>query len=99
MINAILKGIFRLVIALVNLLLTPIDTLINNAFPSIANVLNTIGDFFNQILSFIPWILSWFHLPSYFITFVVGYWVFKLSVPIVIHTVKLAIKWYDKIKP
>lgn len=99
MINAILKGIFRLVIALVNLLLTPIDTLINNAFPSISSVLNTIGDFFNQILGFIPWILSWFHLPSYFITFVVAYWVFKLSVPLVVHTVKLAIKWYDKIKP
>lgn len=99
MINAILKGIFKLVIALVNLLLTPIDTLINSVFPDISSVLNTIGNFFNQILSFIPWILSWFHLPNYFITFVVAYWVFKLSVPLVVHTVKLAIKWYDKIKP
>lgn len=99
MINAILKGIFKLVISLVNILLTPIDTLINSVFPGISNVLNTVSDFFGQILGFIPYILSWFHLPDYFITFVIGYWVFKLSVPIVVHTVKLAIKWYDKIKP
>lgn len=99
MINAILKGIFKLIISLVSLILTPIDSLINSVFPSIANVLNTIDSFFSQILSFIPWILSWFHLPSYFITFVVGYWVFKLTVPLAIHTIKLAVKWYHMLVP
>ena len=99
MINAILKGIFRLVIALVSLLLAPIDSLINSAFPSIANALGYIDNFFDYILGFIPWVLSWFHLPQAFLTLLVGYFVFKLTVPLTIHTVKLAIKWYDKIKP
>lgn len=99
MIKAILKGIFKLIIALVNLILLPIDSLINSAFPSIASAISYIDSFFNHILSFIPWIMSWLHLPSIFITFVVGYFTFKLTLPLAVHTIKLALKWYDKLKP
>lgn len=99
MINAILKGIFKLVISLVSLLLSPIDSLINSAFPSIAQGITYINNFLDYIGSLIPYILSWFHLPNYFITLVVGYMTFKLTVPLAVHTVKLAIKWYDKLKP
>lgn len=99
MINAILKGIFSLVISLVSLLLTPIDLAINSALPGVSTALTHISNFFNYIIGFIPWILSWFNLPGWFLTFVVGYWTFKLTVPLAIHTVKLALSWYDKIKP
>lgn len=99
MINAILTGIFNLVISLVEILLTPIDLLINNALPGISDALNYVSSFFNYILGFIPWILSWFNLPTLFIEFIVSYWIFKLTVPIAVHTVKLALSWYDKIKP
>lgn len=37
MINAIIKGIFKLVILLVNVILTPIDALINQFLPSLAD--------------------------------------------------------------
>lgn len=99
MINAILKGIFSLVIGLVELLLLPIDALINTALPSVATGLNYISNFFNYILGFIPWILSWFHLPTIFVELIIAYWTFKLTIPLAVHTVKLALEWYDKIKP
>lgn len=99
MINAILKGIFSLIISLVSLLLTPIDSLINSVFPSIGEGINYINNFLNYIINLIPYILSWFHLPTAFIILVVGYMTFKLTVPLAIHTIKLAIKWYDKLKP
>lgn len=99
MINAILKGLFSLVIGLVNLILTPIDSAISLALPSVAEALSAVGGFFNWICSFIPYLMSWLNLPQWFLTFVIGYWTFKLTVPLVIHTVKLAIAWYDKIKP
>lgn len=99
MINAILKGIFKLVISLVNLLLLPIDSLIDSALPAVATALDYVSSFFNYILSFIPYILSWFNFPSGFIAFVVAYFTFKLTVPLAVHTVKLAISWYDSIKP
>lgn len=98
MIKAIIKGIFNLVIGLVDVLLAPIDALISQFLPGLNDVLNAIGSFFSYILSFIPWLCSWLHLPSWLITFVIAYYVFKLTVPLAIHTVKLAISWYDKLK-
>ena len=99
MINALLKGLFSIIISLVNLLLTPIDAAISAALPAVSDALSAVSGFFTWICSFIPYIISWLHLPQWFITFVIGYWTFKLTVPLAIHTVKLAISWYDKIKP
>lgn len=99
MINAILTGIFSLIISLVEILLTPIDALINSALPSIGTGLDYIANFFNYILSFIPWILSWFNFPQLFLELVVAYYTFKLTIPLAVHTIKLAISWYDSIKP
>lgn len=99
MIRAILKGIFKLVISLVSVLLTPIDSLINSAFPAIANGIFYLDLFLTYIGNLIPWILSWFHLPNAFLTLVVGYMTFKLTLPLAVHTIKLAIKWYNAIKP
>lgn len=98
MIKRIIKGIFKLVIGLVEVILSPIDSIINSAFPSIATALTYIGNFFTYINNFMSWVLSWFHLPGAFVTLLVGYYTFKLTIPFVVHTVKLAIKWYDKLK-
>ena len=99
MINAILKGVFSLIISLVNLLLSPIDLIIKNAFPTISSGLEYISSFFNWVANIVPWAVSWFGLPTAIITLVVGYYTFKLTVPLMVHTVKLALKWYDKLKP
>lgn len=99
MIDAILSGIFKIIIALVNLLLLPIDALIESALPSVATGLDYVASFFNYILGFIPYVLSWFNFPDLFIDLVVTYFTFKLTIPLAVHTVKLAISWYDSIKP
>ena len=99
MINALLTGIFNLIIGLVNALLSPIDALIQQFIPDLATGLSYISNFFDYIGNFISFILSWFHLPTPFITLIVAYWTFKLTVPLLVHTVKLAISWYDKLKP
>lgn len=99
MINTILKGIFSLVISLVNLLLTPIDSLIAAALPDLANAFDMISALFNQLVSVVPWVISWLGVSTTVITLLVSYLTFKMTVPLAIHTVKLAIKWYDKLKP
>lgn len=99
MIDAILSGIFKIIISLVNLLLLPIDALIESALPSVATGIDYVANFFNYILGFIPYILSWFNFPDLFIDLVVAYFTFKLTIPLAVHTVKLAISWYDSIKP
>lgn len=99
MINAILKGIFKLVIGLVNILLTPIDAIISAALPGLSTALTGIASFLSLITSSIGWVLSVFGLSSECLSLIVVYFTFKLSVPIVVYSIKLAIRWYDKLKP
>lgn len=99
MINAILKGIFKLVISLVNLLLTPIDTLIQSALPDLAAGISAVGSFLSLCMQSIGWVLSVFAIPTACISLLILYYGFKLTVPLIISTVKLAIRWYDKLKP
>lgn len=98
MINAIINGIFNLVLGLVDIILIPIDSAIETFLPGVSTALSYIGQFFNYILQFIPYICSWLHLPTFLIDFVIAYFTFKLTVPLLVHTVKLAISWYDKLK-
>ena len=99
MINAILKGLFKLVISLVSIVLYPIDVIINAAFPSISSALSYIATMFQYVESFFSYILSWLHLPDALITLIVGYTVFRLTIPFAVHTTKLAVKWYHMLMP
>ena len=98
MIKALINGIFKLVLALVNLILLPIDSLISNYLPSVSNALDTIASYFSWVANLIPWGISWFGLSSTTISLFVGYLTFELTVPLLIHTIKLAIQWYNALK-
>lgn len=99
MIQAILTGIFKLITSLVNVLLSPIDALIETALPSLASGISAVGTFLSYATSSIGWVLSVFGLSSDCLSLIVLYFVFKLTVPLTIATIKLAIRWYDKLKP
>lgn len=99
MINAILKGIFKLVTSLVGVLLTPIDNLISTSLPDLQTGLNAIGEFLSLATSSVGWVLSVFGLSSECLSLIVLYFTFKLTVPLTISTIKSAIRWYDKLKP
>lgn len=98
MINAIIQGIFNLVIGLVNTLLYPIDALINATMPAISSALSYVSGFFQWLSNLLPWAISWFGLDSSIILLLVGYLTFKYTAPLIIHTIKLALKWYNKLK-
>lgn len=99
MIKSIISGIFKLVISLVNLLLLPIDATISKFLPSLSSGLDKVSAFFNWVSGLIPWGISWFGFDDTVIALFVAYMTFELSVPLLVHTVKLAIAWYNKLKP
>lgn len=99
MIKAIIKGIFKLVISLVSVLLTPIDALISQFLPGLDNALSTISNFFDYIGDFIPFVLSYLGISDIVITAAIDIVTFILTVPLMVHTVKLALAWYNKLKP
>lgn len=99
MINAILKGIFSLITDLVGVLLSPIDSIISSALPGLQSALNAIGQFLTLITSALGWVLSVFGLPNECLSLIVLYFTFKLTVPLTIYAIKLAVKWYHMLVP
>lgn len=99
MINAILTGIMNLIIGLVDVLLAPIDLAISAALPDLSIAISTVGSYFNLALQNIGFVVSLTGLSSTAISIIILYYTFKLTLPITFSAIKLAIKWYDKIKP
>lgn len=50
MIKALINGIIKLLIMILNIVLLPINTLIENVFPSMSNAITTFTNFINNIL-------------------------------------------------
>lgn len=99
MINAILKGIISLIIGLVSLILTPIDNLILTALPDLSNALTAVGNFLNLISNGIGWAVSLTGLSNESLSLIVMYFTFKLTAPMLFYMIKLALSWYNKLKP
>lgn len=98
MIKAIINGIFKLIMSLVTLLLSPIDYLIEQFLPDVANIIDYVGSFFDYIGDFIPFVISYTGLNQLVLNGIYVILVFILTVPLMVHTIKLALAWYNKLK-
>lgn len=98
MINAILKGIFSIILNLVSVLLIPIDLIIESVLPDLASAFNAIANLFNYIATGLGWVVSVFGLPSECLSLIVLYYTFKLTSPLLVSTIKSALNWYNKLK-
>ncbi len=98
MINAIIQGIFSLILSLVNLILAPIDMLISQFLPSMADILNNISTFFDKLCEVVPWLCSYTGLNKVVLLAIIDIYVFILTVPLMVSAIKLALSWYNKLK-
>ena len=99
MVKAIINGIFKLVMVLVNVLLLPIDQLISQLLPDVSACLNYISNFFDYIGNIVPWVISYLGVNEFVLNSSIAIITFILTVPLMVQAIKLAITWYDKIKP
>lgn len=99
MINALLTGIFNLIIGLVGVVLAPIDALITTFLPDLSTALSAIGAMFGLVDNVMGFCVSVTGLSSEALSLIVLYWTFKLTAPLAVSTVKSAIKWYKALKP
>lgn len=91
--------IISLVFLLIKVLLLPIDLLIQQFIPSVSSALTSVGNFFELLAQGIGWAISASGIPYASIALIATYYIFKLSFPIIMWGVKLAIKWYVALKP
>lgn len=98
MIKAIINGIFKLIMALVNVLLMPIDLLIEQFLPDVSTAIDYVTSFFDYIGDFIPFVISYTGLNQFVLNAIYTIFVFILTVPLMVHVIKLALAWYNKLK-
>lgn len=99
MINKLLLGIIKLIVSLVSVILTPIDNLIQSALPQLSSALTAIGNFLNLISNGIGWVISLTGLSANSISLLVAYYTFILTAPMLFYMIKLALSWYNRLKP
>lgn len=98
MINAIVQGIMSLIMGLVSILLTPIDLAISTFLPDLDNAFTGIANMLNYASQYLGWVIDMTGLSSETISLIVLFFTFKLSAPLVVSTIKSAIKWYNALK-
>lgn len=99
MIKAILTGIFTLIISLVNLITLPINLLISSALPELDLAMQNVSNLFNIIGASMGWVISLIGISEVAINILTMYYLFSLTYPAMLWTIKLALGWYDKLKP
>lgn len=98
MINAILTGILKLIMGFVSLILTPIDALITQFLPGINQMFSFITGAFNIVGQFFGWIIDATLINTEVISFIILVFTFRLTVPLMVYAIKLAIRWYNTLK-
>lgn len=92
----LVNGLFDFFIAILGIIISPIQTLIENNFPSLDNFVNSIGSFFNIInSSWIPWIKDLTFLPQWTFDLILGYLLFVFACTIAVNVVKLVLKYWE----
>jgi len=98
-VSVIFNTIMTLVLTLVKIILLPFDLLIRAALPQISDGLTAVGEFIEILAQGIGWAISASGVPYAAIALIATYYIFRLTLPINIWIVKLAIKWYTTLKP
>lgn len=98
MIKAIINGIISLILDLVNVLLVPIDTIIDTVLPNLSGAINAVGSLLSILTRSIGWGISALGIPSSAISLLIAFYTFKLTAPLLFSTIKLALKWYNNLK-
>lgn len=103
MIGDILITIFNILMAvilmLLKLILMPIDYLIEQSIPSLSAAFTAVGSYITAILTNIGWVLSITGIPAIAFGLIAAYWLFKLTLPVNVWFIKLAVNWYHRLKP
>lgn len=98
MINAIVNGIFSLIINLFNTLLSPIISAITVLFPDINTYFSYINTFLNYSLTYVSTILDLFLIPRSALVLLFDYFIICYSIHLLSSSIKFGITIYNKFK-
>ena len=98
LINTLLQGVLNLVSFLINILLTPIDNFISTNLPTISGALSSVDYLINECIKYIGLVISYSGITSSTINIIIPLIVFLYTVPLLVHGIKLSIKWFKTLR-
>lgn len=98
MINAIIKGIFNLIMMMFNLFFSPLISVITNLFPALGNLFTYLSNFIVMSLTYVRSILSLLLINDTMIITLFDYFIILYTIYLTVLVVKFAINIYNKFK-
>lgn len=91
--------LLQTILTLVSAVIYPIDLLIEQNIPLLSDALTAIYSFIDVTFSMIGWAISATGIPAITILLLVSYYIFVFTVPYLVLVIKLAVRWYNYLKP
>lgn len=98
MINAIVNGIFKLIISLFNTITSPVISGVTALFPALGSFFTYIDTFLTYALSYVGLILDLCFIPRTAITFLFDYFLICYSIYLLAISIRFVITIYNKFK-
>lgn len=98
MINALVNGIFKLIISLFNTITSPLIGAVTVLFPSLDIFFGYIVTFLNYALTYVGLILDLLFIPRSAITFLFDYFITCYSIYLLVISIRFVITIYNKFK-
>lgn len=98
MINAIVNGIFKLIINLFNMVTSPIISAVVLLFPSLGTFFAYIDSFLSFALTYVGLALDLLFIPRGAIVFLFDYFVTCYSIYLLVISIRFTINIYNKFK-
>lgn len=99
MAKAILNAFLKLIKKLTDLLFFPINAIIVNLLPSsVSNAISSITQYMQLPFQYMGWVLELLHVPTFALTLIIAYWVFKYAIVSSIAGIKKVIILYQRFK-
>lgn len=98
MVKALVSGLFKLIMKLVAIVLAPLDLLIKSLVPDLTVAFSRINAFFDLLGDYASFGISYFGFDSTTISLIVIIFTSILTIPLAVHLIKLAVKWYNTLK-
>lgn len=98
MVNAIVNGIFKLIINLFNVITSPIIAAVTSLFPSVSIFFSYINTFLGYALRYVGLVLDLLFIPRSAITFLFDYFLICYSIYLLVISIRFIINIYNKFK-
>lgn len=98
MINALLNGIFKLIISLFNTITSPVVSSVTAIFPALGSFFGYINTFLSYALSYVSLVLDLCFIPRPALVFLFDYFLTCYSIYLLVISIRFVITIYNKFK-